>query len=289
MTSHNLVKGILVSVLIHGMLLVPLFFFKADSVDRAEKDSLVRLRVQERPQKGVGGGAEAQGAGTAGESGAPALKSIAAQEEPDKKAALTRRGKPRLAPQTSDAIKDETSRQETPKHQLDNAVAANDSSGVEALGSTGSSGSDDLGSGLGGTGSGAALGAGTGGGGPGAGGSGTGGGGSGTGGGGFGEADANSGANLAKEREIYALGVRKSLAATGRYPMVAKRLGLSGQVVLMLKINERGQLTESLISQPSQHPELNSAAVASAKRLGSFKPPPGGAIDLLIPIEFKLR
>ena len=139
-----------------------------------------------------------------------------------------------------------------------------------------------MGSGLGGTGSGAALGAGTGGGGPGAGGSGTGG-------GGFGGADANSGANLAKEREIYALGVRKSLAATGRYPMVAKRLGLSGQVVFMLKINERGEFTESLISQPSQHPELNSAAVASAKRLGSFKPPPGGAIDLLIPIEFKLR
>jgi len=281
-TSHNLVKGILVSVLIHGMLLVGLFFFKADSVDKPEKDSLVRLRVQERPQKGVGGGTEAQGAGIAGESSAPAQKSIAAQEEPDKKAALTRRGKPRLAPQTSDAIKDETSRQETPKHQLDRAVAANDSSGVEALGPAGSSGSDDLGSGLGGTGSGAALGAGTGGGGPGAGGSGTGG-------GGFGGADANSGANLAKEREIYALGVRKSLAATGRYPMVAKRLGLSGQVVLMLKINERGQLTESLISQPSQHPELNSAAVASAKRLGSFKPPPGGAIDLLIPIEFKLR
>lgn len=261
---------------------MPLFFFRADSVDRAEKDSLVRLRVQERPQKGVGGGAEAQGAGIAGESGAPAQKSIAAQEEPDKKAALTRRGKPRLAPQTSDAIKDETSRQETPKHQLDNAVAANDSSGIEALGPPGSSGSDDLGSGLGGTGEGAALGAGTGGGGPGAGGSGTGG-------GGFGGADASSGANLAKEREIYALGVRKSLAATGRYPMVAKRLGLSGQVVLMLKINERGQLTESLISQPSQHPELNSAAVSSAKRLGSFKPPPGGAIDLLIPIEFKLR
>lgn len=259
-----------------------LFFFKADSVDKPEKDSLVRLRVQERPQKGVGGGAETQGAGIAGESSAPAQKSIAAQEEPDKKAALTRRGKPRLAPQTSDAIKDETSRQETPKHQLDRAVAANDSSGVEALGPAGSSGSDDLGSGLGDTGSGAALGAGTGGGGPGAGGSGTGG-------GGFGGADANSGANLAKEREIYALGVRKSLAATGRYPMVAKRLGLSGQVVLMLKINERGQLTESLISQPSQHPELNSAAVASAKRLGSFKPPPGGAIDLLIPIEFKLR
>lgn len=259
-----------------------LFFFKADSVDKPEKDSLVRLRVQERPQKGVGGGAEAQGAGIAGESGAPAQKSIATQEEPDKKAALTRRGKPRLAPQTSDAIKDETSRQETPKHQLDRAVAANDSSGVEALGPAGSSGSDDLGSGLGGTGSGAALGPGTGSGGP-------GGGGSGTGGGGFGGADANSGANLAKEREIYALGVRKSLAATGRYPMVAKRLGLSGQVVLMLKINERGQLTESLISQPSQHPELNSAAVASAKRLGSFKPPPGGAIDLLIPIEFKLR
>jgi len=264
------------------MLLVGLFFFKADSVDKPEKDSLVRLRVQERPQKGVGGGTEAQGAGIAGESSAPAQKSIAAQEEPDKKAALTRRGKPRLAPQTSDAIKDETSRQETPKHQLDRAVAANDSSEVEALGPAGSSGSDDLGSGLGGTGSGAALGAGTGGGGPGAGGSGTGG-------GGFGGADANSGANLAKEREIYALGVRKSLAATGRYPMVAKRLGLSGQVVLMLKINERGQLTESLISQPSQHPELNSAAVASAKRLGSFKPPPGGAIDLLIPIEFKLR
>ncbi len=282
MTSHNLVKGILVSILIHGMLLVPLFFFKADSVDKAEKDSLVRLRVQERPQKGIGGGAEAQDADISGESSAPAQKSIAAQEEPDKKAALTRRGKPRLAPQTSDAIKDETSRQETPKHQLDNAVAANYSPGVEALGPTGSSGSDDLGSGLGGTGSGAALGPGTGSGGPGAGGSGTGG-------SGFGGADASSGANLAKEREIYALGVRKSLAATGRYPMVAKRLGLSGQVVLMLKINERGQLTESLISQPSQHPELNSAAVSSAKRLGSFKPPPGGAIDLLIPIEFKLR
>ena len=76
MTSHNLVKGILVSVLIHGMLLVGLFFFKADSVDKPEKDSLVRLRVQERPQKGVGGGTEAQGAGIAGESSAPAQKAL---------------------------------------------------------------------------------------------------------------------------------------------------------------------------------------------------------------------
>ena len=83
MTSHNLVKGILVSVLIHGMLLVGLFFF-ADSVDKPEKDSLVRLRVQERPQKVLEAdrGARRWYSGRIERS---STKSIAAQEEPDKR------------------------------------------------------------------------------------------------------------------------------------------------------------------------------------------------------------
>lgn len=94
---------------------------------------------------------------------------------------------------------------------------------------------------------------------------------------------------LERQRVAYALDVRRSLESIGRYPTVARRLGLAGRVVLRVRIDNAGRVADSSVDTPSDHPELDDAALASTRRLQALTPPPGGAIDVVVPVVFTMR
>lgn len=103
--------------------------------------------------------------------------------------------------------------------------------------------------------------------------------------------DVTTGADdvLSDLRRAYALEVRRSLETLGRYRSVARRLGLAGRVVLRVRIDDAGRVTERAIDAPSRYRELDAAALDSTRRLQALGPPPGGAIDVVVPVVFTMR
>ncbi len=94
---------------------------------------------------------------------------------------------------------------------------------------------------------------------------------------------------LSDLRTAYAMDVRRALESVGRYPAAARRLGLAGRVVLRLRIDDDGRILRSVVDAPSPHSELDVAALASTQRLHALNPPPGGAIDVIVPVVFTMR
>jgi TonB family protein len=88
----------------------------------------------------------------------------------------------------------------------------------------------------------------------------------------------------------YALMVRRALEMRGSYPGTARRLGLEGQLKMLVSIGPDGQVSDRRIHSSSGFRELDDAALASADRLKGLPPPPGGrAVDILVPIRFSMR
>jgi protein TonB len=104
-----------------------------------------------------------------------------------------------------------------------------------------------------------------------------------------GAASEDSGREVTEARRNYALEVRRTLERAGRYPMQARRLGLSGKVLLRIRVDSSGKVTETLLEATSRHSSLDRAAMASTVKIRTLPPPPGGAIDILVPVVFTLN
>lgn len=80
-----------------------------------------------------------------------------------------------------------------------------------------------------------------------------------------------------------------ALAALTReefYPRAAIARGLEGRVVLLLTLDENGTVTRLGIASGSGHALLDEAALKAAGRIGAL---PGGARQVLLPVEFRLE
>lgn len=66
----------------------------------------------------------------------------------------------------------------------------------------------------------------------------------------------------------------------------ARAGGLTGTVRVRLAINASGQITNASVATSSGNPELDNIAVSTASRVGSVPPPPEGASNVTIPIQF---
>lgn len=89
--------------------------------------------------------------------------------------------------------------------------------------------------------------------------------------------------------------VRRRVAAEIRYPVEARRRGISGDVTLCVAVNARGMLIEARpVAQDGLAPELSGAALAAARRAAPFPPPSFAAgagtnmVVALLPIRFEL-
>jgi protein TonB len=94
---------------------------------------------------------------------------------------------------------------------------------------------------------------------------------------------------LPDQRMRYGLGVRERLEGARRYPETARRAGRDGTVVLRLHVDADGHVATTSVETPSDWPDLDRAALAAADRLGSLPAPPGGPIDVVVPVRFSLR
>jgi len=70
------------------------------------------------------------------------------------------------------------------------------------------------------------------------------------------------------------------------YPRAAIERGLEGRVVLLLSLSATGTVTAVEIAGGSGHAILDAAALAAAGRIGAL---PGGARQVLLPVEFRLE
>lgn len=70
------------------------------------------------------------------------------------------------------------------------------------------------------------------------------------------------------------------------YPRAAIESGLEGRVVLLLNLSAAGTVTAVEIADSSGHAILDAAALAAAGRIGAL---PGGARQVLLPVEFRLE
>ena len=87
--------------------------------------------------------------------------------------------------------------------------------------------------------------------------------------------------------------IRAQLAAGGlsSYPKRARKLGLTGDVKLAVRIGANGQMLSVSIRKSSGAPILDQAALSGVQRVKNLpKPPAGaGATELIVPIKFSLR
>ncbi len=86
----------------------------------------------------------------------------------------------------------------------------------------------------------------------------------------------------AYERQVAEI-IRRNL----QYPANARRRGIEGTVLVRFVIEDRGRTADILIVQSSGAPILDRNALETIVKC-SFPPPPGGSVELSLPITFRL-
>jgi protein TonB len=71
------------------------------------------------------------------------------------------------------------------------------------------------------------------------------------------------------------------------YPPEALRLGLEGEVVLLLELGESGRIVEASVASSSGHALLDQAALKAVARLGALSPGSAGKA-ILLPVRFRI-
>lgn len=73
-----------------------------------------------------------------------------------------------------------------------------------------------------------------------------------------------------------------------RYPLLARRRGWQGEVLLGFQLSARGQITDIRVARSSGYPLLDRAAVNSLRQVGSL-PTPRQQLDLQLPVIYRLE
>lgn len=83
--------------------------------------------------------------------------------------------------------------------------------------------------------------------------------------------------------------LRRAQASLNRhlyYPPEAVAQGMEGEVILLLTLDETGQLAAVDIARSSGHVLLDQAALDAARRIGRL---PGSRRQMLFPVSFRLK
>jgi TonB family protein len=91
-------------------------------------------------------------------------------------------------------------------------------------------------------------------------------------------------------RTIYKAELRSRIDKNKFYPLMSRRLGQTGVVVVAFTLLEDGTITDVRVESPSSHEPLNDSALEAVKKVGRFKPIPKefqqAKIDMSIPVNF---
>ncbi|WP_049818878.1 energy transducer TonB [Geotalea uraniireducens] len=72
------------------------------------------------------------------------------------------------------------------------------------------------------------------------------------------------------------------------YPLVARRMGWSGRVVLVFIVAEDGSVRSIQVKESSGYPALDNSAMETVKSVAPFPRPPAAA-EIVMPVQFQLR
>lgn len=102
--------------------------------------------------------------------------------------------------------------------------------------------------------------------------------------------DSSSGQSKANALEIYKAELRAMIDRNKYYPVISKRLGQTGTVVVAFTLLEDGNIIDVRIDRPSRFDRLNSSALDAVMKVERFKPLPkelGEArMDVKVPVTF---
>lgn len=91
-------------------------------------------------------------------------------------------------------------------------------------------------------------------------------------------------------RIIYKAELRSRIDQNKFYPLMSRRLGQTGVVVVAFTLLEDGTITDVHLDTPSSHEPLNDSALEAVKKVGRFKPIPKefeqAKMDMTIPVNF---
>ena len=102
--------------------------------------------------------------------------------------------------------------------------------------------------------------------------------------------NSSSGPSKADALEIYKAELRAMIDRNKYYPVISKRLGQTGTVVVAFTLLEDGNIIDVRIDRPSRFDRLNSSALDAVIKVERFKPLPkelGEAkMDVKVPVTF---
>jgi protein TonB len=102
--------------------------------------------------------------------------------------------------------------------------------------------------------------------------------------------DSSTGQTKVNALEIYKAELRAMIDRNKYYPVISKRLGQTGTVVVAFTLLEDGNIIDVRIDRPSRFDRLNSSALDAVMKVERFKPLPkelGEArMDVKVPVTF---
>jgi protein TonB len=102
--------------------------------------------------------------------------------------------------------------------------------------------------------------------------------------------DSLNGADNANALESYKAELRAMIDRNKYYPVISKRLGQTGTVVVAFTLLEDGNIIDVRIDRPSRFDRLNLSALDAVKKVERFKPIPkefgGPKMDVKVPVTF---
>lgn len=91
-------------------------------------------------------------------------------------------------------------------------------------------------------------------------------------------------------RSIYKAELRAKIDQNKFYPLMSKRLGQTGVVVVAFTLLEDGKIIDVRLDTPSRFDSLNASALEAVKKVNRFRPIPKELgtqkMDLKIPVQF---
>ena len=94
---------------------------------------------------------------------------------------------------------------------------------------------------------------------------------------------------IRQPRKLRGLALSHAQAALSKhlfYPPLAIEQGLEGEAILLLNLNEKGQVISLDLAKSSGHALLDEAALNAARKIGTF---PGNPQQSLLPVTFRLQ
>ena len=96
--------------------------------------------------------------------------------------------------------------------------------------------------------------------------------------------------NANSKAKSYFLEISRRIQAEERYPIEARKRGISATIDLSFELNDQGQITEIHSVSLGKPQILVDAAMEAVRAASPFSPPPAGRTHIFrIPIEFKIK